>query len=258
MKCLDQTFSALADPIRRAILARLARGDACVGELAEPFNISLPAISRHLRLLEEASLIERERDGKRRRCRLNRQGLAAAKDWLEFHQRFWTGSLDHRNLHLRRSLAVEKTTSDAAVDDTILTIIRLFDAPPARVFQAFLNRDEFQSWIGPEGIRCEVPLLEPRVGGRYRITMRRSDGRIIPVAGIFRTIEAPDRLGFTWQWDGNSSRESLITLTLRAIGNRTELTLRQEGLQTIANRDGNDKGWNSALNKLAIQLARQE
>jgi DNA-binding transcriptional ArsR family regulator len=100
---LDQTFSALSDPTRRAILARLARGDASVGELAEPFDISLPAISRHLRVLEEASLIERERDGKHRRCRLNPEGLAAAMDWLDFYRRFWSTSLERLDAHLRRS-----------------------------------------------------------------------------------------------------------------------------------------------------------
>src|SRR6202012_2265634 len=94
MTQLDQTFAALADPTRRAIIARLARGDATVGELAEPFSISLPAISRHLKVLEEAALISNERQGKHRRCRLLREALASASAWLEFHQKFWSGSLD--------------------------------------------------------------------------------------------------------------------------------------------------------------------
>jgi DNA-binding transcriptional ArsR family regulator len=102
MKQLDHTFAALADPTRRAILARLATGDATVGELAEPFDISLPAISRHLKVLEEASLIENERQGKHRRCRLKTEALEAARDWLDFHQRFWSGSLDKLAEHLKQ------------------------------------------------------------------------------------------------------------------------------------------------------------
>ena len=98
---LDTTFSALADPTRRAILARLAAGDATVGDLAEPFRISLPAISRHLKVLEEASLIERERDGQHRRCRLKPDTLASAREWLDFHKRFWSGSLDRLEQHLK-------------------------------------------------------------------------------------------------------------------------------------------------------------
>jgi DNA-binding transcriptional ArsR family regulator len=101
MNPLDLTFNALADPTRRAILMRLARGEATVGELARPFEISLPAISRHLKVLEEAALISNERDGKHRRCRLRPESLASAQQWLEFHQRFWSGSLDRLASHLK-------------------------------------------------------------------------------------------------------------------------------------------------------------
>jgi DNA-binding transcriptional ArsR family regulator len=101
MMPLDTTFAALSDPTRRAILARLAAGDATVGELAEPFRISLPAISRHLKVLEEASLIERERDGQHKRCRLKPDALASAREWLDFHQRFWSGSFDRLADHLK-------------------------------------------------------------------------------------------------------------------------------------------------------------
>lgn len=102
MTALDHTFGALADPTRRAILVRLAQGEATVGELAKPFDISLPAISRHLKVLEEASLISNERDGKHRRCRLKPEALAAAADWLEFHRRFWIGSFERLDAHLKR------------------------------------------------------------------------------------------------------------------------------------------------------------
>ena len=98
---LDHTFNALADPTRRAILARLARGEATVGELAKPFAISQPAISRHLKVLEEAALISNERRGKHRHCRLRPEALDGAAAWLEFHRRFWTGSLGRLDAHLK-------------------------------------------------------------------------------------------------------------------------------------------------------------
>jgi DNA-binding transcriptional ArsR family regulator len=104
---LDQTFAALADPTRRAILARLAGGEATVNELAEPFRISLPAISRHLKVLEQARLIDRERDGSFRRCRLRADRLAEASDWLRFYERFWTESLDRLAEHLARTQKIE-------------------------------------------------------------------------------------------------------------------------------------------------------
>ena len=91
---LNGTFAALADPTRRAILARLARGEASVGDLARPFDISLPAISRHLRVLESARLIERRVDAQRRVCRLRAQPLHAAAKWIERYRDFWEERLD--------------------------------------------------------------------------------------------------------------------------------------------------------------------
>jgi DNA-binding transcriptional ArsR family regulator len=108
MMNLDHTFAALADPTRRAILARLALGEATAGELAEPFAISQPAISRHLRVLETASLIERIRDGQHRRCRLKPEALKNANDWLAFYARFWSDSFDRLDEHLK-----QKGTDDA-------------------------------------------------------------------------------------------------------------------------------------------------
>lgn len=102
MNALDHIFSALADPTRRAILARLAEGEATVGQLAEPFDISPPAISRHLKVLEEASLISNERHGKHRRCRLKPEALAGAAEWIEFQRRFWNGSLDRLDARIKQ------------------------------------------------------------------------------------------------------------------------------------------------------------
>jgi DNA-binding transcriptional ArsR family regulator len=92
---LNVTFAALSDPTRRAILARLVRGEASVGDLARPFDISLPAISRHLRVLERARLIERRVDAQRRVCRLRAEPLHAAANWIDRYQVFWEERLDN-------------------------------------------------------------------------------------------------------------------------------------------------------------------
>src|SRR5436190_22714572 len=91
---LDTTFAALADPTRRAILARLALGEASVNELAEPFDMSQPAISKHLKVLEHAGLISRSRDAQRRPCRIEAKRLEEANQWLERYSAFWAASLD--------------------------------------------------------------------------------------------------------------------------------------------------------------------
>ncbi len=86
---LDSTFAALADPTRRAILARLAEGDALLKDLAEPFDISLPAVGKHLKVLVDAGLVSRRRDAQRRPCHLEAERLREAVDWLEGYRRFW-------------------------------------------------------------------------------------------------------------------------------------------------------------------------
>ncbi len=91
---LDLTFAALADPTRRAIVARLASGEASVGELAAPFAMSLPAISKHLKVLERAELLTREKDGRVRRCRLDSAPMREAAAWIDSTRRFWEESLD--------------------------------------------------------------------------------------------------------------------------------------------------------------------
>ncbi|MEQ9639023.1 MAG: metalloregulator ArsR/SmtB family transcription factor [Alphaproteobacteria bacterium] len=97
---LSQTFAALADPTRRAILARLDEGNATVNELAEPFDISLPAVSRHLKVLEKAGLIERGREAQWRPCRLEAAPMRKAAHWLDHYRRHWEASLDRLDNYL--------------------------------------------------------------------------------------------------------------------------------------------------------------
>jgi DNA-binding transcriptional ArsR family regulator len=98
---LDATFSALADPTRRAILARLAAGETSVSELAEPFAMSMPAISKHLKVLQRAGLIERSRAAQWRPCRLAPAPLKDASEWLDRYRRFWEESFDRLEDYLR-------------------------------------------------------------------------------------------------------------------------------------------------------------
>ena len=98
---LNATFAALADPTRRAILARLASGETSVSELAEPFEMSLPAVSKHLKVLQRAGLIARGREAQWRPCRLAAGPLKDASDWLEHYRRFWEESFDRLEDYLR-------------------------------------------------------------------------------------------------------------------------------------------------------------
>lgn len=99
---LNSTFAALADPTRRAILARLSLGETSVNQIAEPFGISLPAISRHLKVLEKAGLITRGREAQWRPCKLNPKQLKIAADWLDDYRQFWEESFDRLDDYLQR------------------------------------------------------------------------------------------------------------------------------------------------------------
>ncbi len=111
---LNATFAALADPTRRAILARLSRSNATVGELAAPFEISLPAISRHLKVLESARLIRRHKDAQWRHCRLTALPLREAADWVREYRRFWEDRFDA----LAEYLEQEEKKTEANHDST--------------------------------------------------------------------------------------------------------------------------------------------
>jgi len=105
---LSATFSALADPTRRAILARLASGEASVQELAEPFDMSLPAVSKHLKVLEHAGLISRSREAQWRPCKLEPQALIGVDDWLETYRDLWNERFDRLGDYLKELQSKEK------------------------------------------------------------------------------------------------------------------------------------------------------
>lgn len=109
---LSVTFAALADPTRRAILSRLSRGEATVTELAAPFDMSLPGISKHLKVLEKAGLIERGREAQWRPCRLQAAPLREVDDWVEQYRRFWEESLDRLGEYLRELQREKKIDGD--------------------------------------------------------------------------------------------------------------------------------------------------
>ncbi len=110
---ISSTFAALADPTRRAILARLALGETSVTELAEPFEMSMPAVSKHLRVLERAGLITRSREAQWRPCKLKAEPLREAAGWLEDYRQFWEQSFDRLDEYLQRLQAEKKHTHPA-------------------------------------------------------------------------------------------------------------------------------------------------
>src|SRR6476661_8633868 len=182
----DVVFAALSDPTRRSIVRRLADGEATVLELAEPFPISLPAISRHLKVLEHAGLITRGRDGQRRPCRLRRAHAG----------RVGTATRPARRApppHLAAAISTPPSMNDPttwALDREIV-LVRVFDAPRDAVFAAWTDADAFCQWFGPDGFTCVVSEMDVRPGGRARLAMTSPDGTVF--TGRFDYLEVvPD------------------------------------------------------------------
>lgn len=116
---LSNTFAALADPTRRAILLRLSQGESNVSALAEPFRMSLPAVTKHLQVLERAGLLQKSRDAQRRPCRIDATPLKQATDWMAQYRQFWEGSLDRLDVYLQQLQAVKKIKTSSTVSRSI-------------------------------------------------------------------------------------------------------------------------------------------
>ncbi len=204
---LDLTFAALADPTRRAILARLAVGEASVNELAEPFNLSQPAISKHLKVLERAGLISKGRVAQRRPRRLVAQPIDEATAWLQGYRNPGTLQL-------------------TMPSDREITMKRVFAAPRDRVFAAFTEPELLKRWFfgKPGGTLavCEVAL---KPGDPFRYVWRDPDGTEMGMSGVCLEIKAPERIVATEKWDqpwypGNATG----TITFTEEGGVTTLT----------------------------------
>ncbi len=206
-KSLDMTFAALADPTRRAILARLAVNEASVTELAAPFNLSQPAISKHLKVLERAGLISKGRVAQQRPRRLVPKPLDEATAWLQ----------GYRN---------PGTLSFTLPSEREIRMKRVFVAPRTLVFEAFTRPDLLKRWFfgKPGGVLavCQVAL---KAGDSYRYVWRDADGSEMGMSGVCLEIIVPERLVATEQFDqpwypGNATG----TITLNEEGGVTTLT----------------------------------
>jgi uncharacterized protein YndB with AHSA1/START domain len=204
---LNITFAALADPTRRAILKRLAVGEASVNELAEPFDLSQPAISKHLKVLERAGLIEKGRDAQRRPRRLVPKPIDEAAAWLQ-------GYRNPGTLQLTKP------------SDRELQIKRMFAAPRERVFAAFTEPELLKRWLfGKPGGTLAVCEVAVKAGDSFRYVWRDPDGSEMGMSGVCLEIKRPERIVATEKWDQPWYPGAATgTITLTEEGGVTTLT----------------------------------
>src|SRR5262245_51950947 len=184
MKLLDQAFAALADPTRRGIVVRLARGEASVSDLVGHFSLTQPTISSHLKVLESAGLISRRRVAQSRPCMLVPERLKAVTDWLEQVQEIWEGNYKRLDALLAELKQVEKKErkkemkpAEASLpSDTEVLVKRSFDAPVKLVWRAYMEPDLLRRWCsGTPGWSMPVCEMDMRVGGKYRWRWRNDE-----------------------------------------------------------------------------------
>ncbi len=149
------------------------------------------------------------------------------------------------------------STASPNAADTTLTITRHFDAPPERVFDAWLDPKLIAQWIGPRGVQAEATKLEARIGGAYAITMHTPDKMDPKVSGAYKEIVRPSRLVFSWMW-AHETQETLVTLTFKPAGKGTEMTLVHTNFATAERRDSHNNGWTGSFDKLAEVLAKAD
>ena len=209
---LSVTFAALADPTRRAILARLATGEATVNELAEPFDMSLQAVSKHLKVLEHAGLISRGRNAQYRPCRLESEALDGAVDWIERHRRIWTDRFDRLEQHLKdiqraepndpsaNEQEGEQAMSEGGAQTGEVTYERIYKAPRELVFRCMIEPEHLAHFWGPIGMTTPVEniRLDPRPGGVFETDMVNDEsGEVYPMKAVYVEIVEPERISFT-------------------------------------------------------------
>ncbi len=144
------------------------------------------------------------------------------------------------------------------MSDTELHLERLIAAPPERVFAHWTKPELLIKWWGPEGFDIPVHALDIRPGGQWRTTMGGPEGKRMTVSGMYRTIEAPRRLVFTWAWEddkGARGHETEVTVTFEAAPGGTKLVIAQKEFESVESRDQHGWGWNSTLNCLDKLLA---
>jgi uncharacterized protein YndB with AHSA1/START domain/DNA-binding transcriptional ArsR family regulator len=264
---LDRVYGAIADPTRRAILEVLAGGDVNVGSLAGRFPISFNGVSKHVKVLERARLVERTIQGREHRLRLNAGPLREAALWLEHYRVFCALSSVVVAPYLQEGSATKAALSGIPgaaswevppvntpdLPATVLVTRRLLPVPRERVFAAWLDPVSLAQWMRPGDVARATVEVDPRVGGRFRIVMTHGQ-RDDEHTGEYLVIEPPALLSFTWLSANTDWLPTIVTVEFLERGAGTELVLTHRRLPATK-VDAHRKGWTDIIETLAVALS---
>lgn len=272
---LNQAFAALANTTRRAILARLTEGEATVNELAEPFNMSLPAISKHIKVLERAGLISQEKKAQYRPCTIDVMPLKEIFEWTEQYRHIWQARFDQMDDYINQINNKEKKMSNSTISKDAIVIERTFDAPVNLVWQMWTQPEHFKNWYGPEGFTVPVAEMDVRVGGKHLFCMEKqtSDGSMkMWSAGEYTKVVLNEHLVYTDSPadengnvvspfadevnDNKQPTKTEVSVLLEDLNGRTKMIVTHSGLpmsKQEANK-GAGKGWEQSFAKMADHI----
>ncbi len=254
-----KTLTALAEPNRLNIVELLHDGPRSVGEIVEGLHLPQPQISKHLRVLCEAGLVEVQRDAQRRIYRLRAQPFQELNGWLASFHQVWDERFNRLDEYLQELQATTRPEGGTLLTNRELVITRTFDAPRELVFKAWTQPEQVARWWGPKDFTNPVCELDLRPGGAINIHMRGPDGTLYPMKGIFEEIIEPERLVMSSSAvedaEGQPQLETLSTITFTEDNGKTKLTLQvvvvkatSIAAQALA---GMEEGWNQSLDRLA-------
>jgi uncharacterized protein YndB with AHSA1/START domain/DNA-binding transcriptional ArsR family regulator len=254
---INAVFRALADSTRRAVLTQLAEEELTVNEIAAQHHMSLQAVSKHLKVLENARLIVKKKTGRIRRCRVNFETLEQVSLLIDQYRLFWERRLESLNLYITGQTREERTMVEEK--DTIVVVRKVFEANRDRLFRAFGDPEIMRRWFypGEEGWSADV-TNEFKVGAQYRIVMHDPDGNTWSHWGEYREIDPPSKIVFTWNSDSVEGTE--VTVEFREMSKGTEVILTHKFLPDEEQRENHRGGWNRCLRNLekALQQIDQD
>jgi len=196
-KNLNDVFGSLSDPTRRDMLQRLLGGEMSVNQLAQAYDMSLPAVSKHVKVLEAAGLVTRERRGRQHFVRFSAKNFRDATDHLLYYESTLQKRLDSLDEYIRTGRTRVQTILSQKTPEQTITVSHVFDAPRERLWEAYVNTDEIMHWWGGSTRRLRSSYNDVRVGGMWRFTIAGSEGKDYVMSGMYREVEPGHRLVYT-------------------------------------------------------------
>ncbi len=238
MSQLTDVLTAISHPTRRAIIGQLANGPARFLDVAKPHGTALNAVTKHLKMLERAGLIERERRGREVLISFRGEPLREVAGWVHEYERFWNQRLDEFARHFRDKKEEGEEVMKSSKANLEFRFERTIPAPPGEVFDGWLNpRIPGNPWN-----KADKLLLNPEVDGFFYWALKGT-----PHYGRFTEMKRPVRMQHTWVSPNTLGEESTVTVTFEKQGKDTRMTLVHSGIPDTDAGRGHEKGWNYFL-----------